>query len=207
MTFLDTVNSVLRRMRKTEVTTVSSTKYSKMVGDYVNDAKQFVELAWDWSQLRQFVTETTTSPIVLISDWTENTELESIQVGDVYLERVPIQWINDQDPKVGAPQYYAFNSSPNDGSASITLYPTPSGSTTVKIWLVQRDQFLTADEDVIRVPHMPVIHLAVAMLARERGETGGTSVAEYFTIADRSLGDAIAVDALKQPEKLQVREV
>ena len=49
---------------------------------------------------------------------------------------------------------------------------------------------------------MPVIHLAVAMLARERGETGGTSTAEYFTIADKFLSDAIAMDAVKHPEEV-----
>jgi len=38
-------------------------------------------------------------------------------------------------------------------------------------------------------------------LARERGETGGTSTAEYFAVADKSLGDAIALDAQKHPEE------
>jgi len=48
---------------------------------------------------------------------------------------------------------------------------------------------------------MPVMHLAIALLARERGETGGTSAPEYFAIADRYLSDAIALDAQKHPEE------
>jgi hypothetical protein len=39
-------------MREETVTSVSSTTYSTMVGDFVNDAKNLVETAWDWSGLR-----------------------------------------------------------------------------------------------------------------------------------------------------------
>jgi len=54
---------------------------------------------------------------------------------------------------------------------------------------------------------MPVIHLTVALLARERGETGGTSTAEYFTIANQYLSDAIAIDAAKHPEEMVFRTI
>jgi hypothetical protein len=54
---------------------------------------------------------------------------------------------------------------------------------------------------------MPVVHLTVALLARERGETGGTSAAEYFAVADRFLSDAIAIDAAKHPEEMVFRTV
>ena len=59
MTYLDIVNNVLRRMREEEVTSVSSSTYGKMVGDFVNDAKRMVEDAWDWSALRTTLTITT----------------------------------------------------------------------------------------------------------------------------------------------------
>ena len=51
MTYLELVNNVLRRLRETEVTTVQSTSYSKLIGDIVNDAKRLVEDAWDWKVL------------------------------------------------------------------------------------------------------------------------------------------------------------
>ena len=44
MTYLNLVNNVLRRLREDEVASVSNDTYSKMVGDFVNDAKQFVEV-------------------------------------------------------------------------------------------------------------------------------------------------------------------
>ena len=40
MTYLNLVNSVLRRLREDEVTSVSNTTYGAMVGDFVNDAKK-----------------------------------------------------------------------------------------------------------------------------------------------------------------------
>ncbi len=52
MTYLNLVNNVLRRLREEEVTSVQGSTYSKMVGDFVNDAKRMVEDAWDWSALR-----------------------------------------------------------------------------------------------------------------------------------------------------------
>ena len=52
MTYLNLVNAVLRRMRETEVTSVSQNSYSALVGEFVNEAKRTVESAWDWSALR-----------------------------------------------------------------------------------------------------------------------------------------------------------
>ena len=43
--------------------------------------------------------------------------------------------------------------------------------------------------------------LATALGARERGETGGTSASELFSLAGRTLSDAVALDAAKHPEE------
>ena len=51
-TYLSLVNSALRRLREDEVSAVGNTAYSKMVGDFINDAKRVVEDAHDWSALR-----------------------------------------------------------------------------------------------------------------------------------------------------------
>ena len=78
----------------------------------------------------------------------------------------------------------------------------PEKEYTIRFNCVQRGADLSADDDQLLVPSMPIIHLAVALLARERGETGGTSTPEYFTIADKYLSDAIALDAQKHPEEV-----
>ena len=59
MTYLNLMNNVLRRLREEEVTNVSATTYSKMVGDFINDAKKLVEESADWSALRSTITIST----------------------------------------------------------------------------------------------------------------------------------------------------
>ena len=51
MTYLELVNSVLRRLRENTVATVSQSAYSQLVGMYVNDSKRQVEDAWGWEVL------------------------------------------------------------------------------------------------------------------------------------------------------------
>lgn len=43
MNYLNAINRVLRRLREDEVSSVTSTAYAKLVGDYVNDAVRLVE--------------------------------------------------------------------------------------------------------------------------------------------------------------------
>ena len=59
MTYLNLMNNVLRRLREEETTSVTSTTYVKMVGDFINDAKKLVEEATDWSALRDTIVVTT----------------------------------------------------------------------------------------------------------------------------------------------------
>ncbi len=61
MTYLNIMNNVLRRLREDEVTNVAENTYAKMVGDFINDAKNLVEEAADWSALRETVSITTTA--------------------------------------------------------------------------------------------------------------------------------------------------
>jgi uncharacterized protein YydD (DUF2326 family) len=59
MTYLQLVNSVLRRLREDEVSSVSQNSYSKLIGEFVNDAKRTVEDSYDWTALRTTLTVST----------------------------------------------------------------------------------------------------------------------------------------------------
>jgi len=209
MTYLDLVNNVLRRMREEEVTSVQSTTYSKMVGDFVNDAKKLVEAAWDWSGLRTTLTITTTADIfnyVLTGSQNRIKALDVINdTSNIFMQYRPSSWFNDQylnqDPASGSPEYYTYNGIDSNGDTQIDVYPKPDGAYTLLFNCVFRNDDLSADIDTLLIPAMPVIHMAIALLARERGETGGTSAAEYFGIADKYLSDAIALDAQKHPDE------
>lgn len=213
MTYLNLVNNVLRRLREDTVSTVSNDTYSTMVGDFVNDAKEMVESAWDWSALRT----TSGSPLTITTssgDFTysltgsgdKGKVLNLINdTSNLMMEYQTQNWFDDkfliQNPASGAPEYYTYNGVDTNGDAQIDVYPKPDGVYSLKSRIVIRKTTLTNDTDTLAIPSTPVIHLAVALLARERGETGGTSTAEYFAIADKYLSDAVALDAQKHPEE------
>ena len=101
--------------------------------------------------------------------------------------------------------YYTFSGVDGSGDTQVTVYPTPDASYSLRFDLIARENALSNDTDTTAIPANPIVHIAVALLARERGETGGTTAQDYFTIADRHLSDEIALDAYKNPEEFIFR--
>ena len=215
MTYLNLMNSVLRRLREEEVPSVSATTYSKMVGDYINDAKKLVEEATDWSALRETVVVTTTASdnSYSLTGGGDNVKVMCVlnDTSNLFMDYQTKDWFNEQlyisSAAEGAPRYYTYNGLDSSGDTEVLIGPTPDGVYSLRFDVVKRQADLSSNTDTLLVPSMPVIHLAVALLARERGETGGTSTAEYFTIADKFLSDAIAIDAAKHPEEMVFRTI
>ena len=56
MTYLQLVNAVMRRLRESEVTSVSQNTYSALIGELVNQSKRYIENAVNWTALRSDVT-------------------------------------------------------------------------------------------------------------------------------------------------------
>lgn len=222
MTYLNLVNNVMRRLREEEVSSVQSTTYSKMIGDFVNDAKSMVEDSWDWSALRTTLTIETKKDVfnyVMTGAGNSSKILHAYNDTDDWdMEyRTPI-WFDHrymlQEPVSGSPRYYTFNGVDNHGDTQLDLYPKPDRDGTVMRFnivnrgeikdgagSVLRPKLLENDADEVIIPYLPVLHLSVALASRERGETGGSSTPEYFSIADKYLSDAIALDAQKHPEE------
>lgn len=209
MTYLEIVNNVLRRMREDEVSSVNETTYSKMVGDFVNDAKTIVEQAWDWSALRTTLTVTTQENVfnyVLVGSGNSIKELNVLNdTSNIVMEYRSANWFDERflldTPTNSPPHYYTYNGVDENNDTQIDIYPKPDGEYILRFNCTLRNPLLDNDSDKVQIPSLPIVHLAVALLARERGETGGTSAAEYFTIADQFLTDAIALDAQRHPEE------
>ena len=209
MTYLDLVNNVLRRLRETEVSSVQSTSYSKLIGDLVNDAKDLVETSWDWSALRTTLTITTTADVFNYSLTGSQNNIKELNVlndtSNLIMQYQTNNWFDSQfllgNPVSGAPMYYTYNGVDSDGDTLIDVYPKPDGVYSLRFNCALRNPDLSADTDTIKIPAMPVTHLAVAFASRERGETGGTSSTEYFSMANKYLSDAIAMDAARHPEE------
>ena len=209
MTYLQLVNSVLRRLREEEVDSVGQNSYSKLVGEFVNDAKRTVEDAWDWSALRTTLTVTTQENVF---NYNLTGSQDRIKVLDVLndtsnwcMNYRPSTWMTKtyliDTPAIGSPQFYSWNGIDTNGDSAVDVYPSPDGVYDIRFNVVLREADLTQDTDKMFIPSSPVIQIATALGARERGETGGTSAAELFALADRTLSDAIALDAAKHPEE------
>ena len=215
MTYLTLMNNVLRRLREEEVTTVNSSSYSKMVGDFINDAKTMVEQATDWSALRTTLTinTVTNDNLYSLTDCGDDVKVMSAlnDTQNCLLSYQTKDWFNEQlyinAVVSGTPQYYTFNGLDSNGDTQLLVSPKPDDVYALRFDVIRRQPDLTVDSSTLLIPSAPVMHLAVALLSRERGETGGTSTAEYFSIADKYLSDAIAIDAAKHPEEMIFRTI
>ena len=210
MTYLELVNGVLRRLREATVGSIAQNSYSELIGDIVNDAKRIVEDAWDWSALRSTITVTTaadTSNYTLTGSGSNIKLLEVVNdTSKWFMQYKDTYWMTNaylnQEAPTGAPVYFTFNGLDSNDNSKVDLYPTPDGVYSIRFKGLVRPSDLVNDTDVLEVPSMPVLHLAFAMAARERGETGGRSAGELMGFAQSYLSDAIALDAQKHPEEL-----
>jgi hypothetical protein len=209
MTYLQLVNSVLRRLREDEVTSVSQNSYSKLIGEFVNDSKRTVEDAYDWTALRDTLTVSTDNTAFNYTLVGSGNRMKILDVANdtsnFFLQYRTSHWMNNafliNDAPTGTPQFYSFNGVDANGDNGVDLYPKPDGVYQVRFNAVLRTDDFTVDTDNMLIPSSPVVQLATALGARERGETGGTSAAELFALADRTLADAIAFDAAQHPEE------
>ncbi len=211
MTYLQLVNSVLRRLREDETDSIENAtdSYVKLIGEFVNDARRIVEDAWDWSALRKTITVTTTNTEFSYSITGTNNSFKILDVindtSNFFMRPASSSWMNNayliQEPISGSPEYYSWNGVDVSGNALVDVYPKPDQAYTIRFNIVDRGDPFTVDADKLVVPSAPVIQYAVALASRERGETGGTSSQELFALADATLADAVAFDAARFPSE------
>ena len=208
MTYLELVNSVLRRLRESEVDNVAETSYSALIGDFVNDAKQIVEDAHSWSALRTSIeipTVSGTSVYSLTGSGQDVEVREALNTTSKTRLVTKNRTYMNQYYKIGtvgsgSPTQFAFNGVDSSGDITVQVYPQPDGIYTLYFDAFVRQADLSSDATNLKVPHNPVIQRALGMALRERGETGGQSATEQFAIADAVLSDAVAFDANKYAE-------
>lgn len=213
MNYLQLVNSVLRRLRESEVTTVQGTgnnnSYARLVGDFVNEAKATVENAWQWLALKRTVSITL---VAGTSEYQLSPSFNGFQPSFVYNDiskwemiEVPQTWMIAQTTfgttQNAAPTHYSFSGVDTaTGNIKVTVFPTPNAAGSIKFYGTVRPADLSADSDVILVPERPVILLATAMAQEERGEDSGQQSINAYRLAQSALADAISFDAARQTE-------
>lgn len=209
MTFLEIINSVLRRLRETEVTDVNESDYSKLIGEYVNSVKKEVEAAWNWTALSTTLTATTSAGVF---NYTLSGSGSRFRVSDVVndtqnymLQPRSVLWMNKRflttDATTGAPYFYSFNGVDGSGDSKVDVYPVPDGVYVIRFNVTIPQDDLASNTDVLQIPSEPVIQGALARAISERGEDGGRLSNDQYGLYRSALADEIAIEAGRFPEE------
>jgi len=212
-TYLELVNDVLIAIRDNGVTSINYTPYSALVASFVNDAKQQVEDAHDWSanlvELSVLATATAPDPDKVSLVGSNNAikidyAMNLTNNGGLLIQRsrrfMQIEGLRNNIP-AGTVSNWCNNGVDANGDAVIQISPAPSADTTLVVVGWQRRPDLVDGSDILVIPARPVRDLAVALAVRERGEVQGSTTQEYFEIAKRTLSDSIAYDSARNDEE------
>lgn len=207
-TFLELVNYVLHALREDEVQSFAES-YTKMIAQFVNDAKEEVEDAGPWKALRTeisftsnpsetFVEVTGTNYRSYILRDKENTELlfRSDSGSERRIPVVPLETVRNNrlsaQPVSQEPYQVAFGS---DGTQLVAyFYPTPDTAYTYTgIFVVPQDE-LVETTDTLTIPWKPVVRQAVYFAMDERGSEFAGRVETEAGKAQDALMNAILSD-------------
>ena len=203
MNYVQLVNSVLRRLRETEVSSVSDNAYSKLIGEFINDAKRQAEDAYPWNALSETLTASTADNIfnyVLVGSGQRFRVIDVLNdTSNIIVQNATTRWMDEQflltSVQKGSPAYYNFNGVNSNGDTQVDLFPIPNGVYEVRFNIIKPQVALAADADTLLIPSEPVIFNATARAMAERGEDGGIASGEMYAIYKQSLADAIAIES------------
>ena len=209
MNYIQLVNSVLRRLRETEVSSVADNAYSKLIGEFVNDAKRQVEDAYPWNALSETLTAVTAADIfnyVLVGSGQRFRVIDVLNdTSNIVVQNATTRWMNEKflitSVQKGSPAYYNFNGTNSNGDTQVDLFPVPNGVYDIRFNVIKPQVALSADADVLLIPSEPVIFNATARAIAERGEDGGVLAGEMAFIYNQSLADAIAIESGRYVEE------
>jgi hypothetical protein len=208
MTYLELINDVLVRLREPEVTTFSETTYSTLIGKFVNDAKRQIEDAFSWNALGTTITVTTAAST---STYSLTGAGQKFQVMDVINTTSLLGLTNiafvDMNRKLNfapvateTPTEYAFDGVDGSYDTQVKLYPIPNGVYTIKFMLTVPQAILASNSTVVKVPDVLVVQNAYARALLERGEDGGLSSSDAYSLYRAMLSDYIALEGTRYPE-------
>lgn len=212
-TWLTLTNDLQKRLREAQTASVTTNTYSTLLGALINQAKREVEDAWEWHCLRTVLSFNTVNGTASY-DITGSNErsrffLPSREIYDDTNDGILLpapDWLIDQQSYIGsaqsgAPNYYRIRGISSAGLLQATLYPTPTGTHTIRLPMVVPQAELAASATVLTVPAAPVLERAYCLALRERGEDGGTTFAEAQRTADNALYQATQRDMEFSPDE------
>jgi len=196
-TQLEIVNGVLRRLRESTVSSVSSSDYAKLIAEFVNDAKAQMEDMWFWtvneteidtsitgdSSTREYDLTSTTDRSFLVRSQYDQTPMayditsnENAQLCDIPLKdlREFRNTARSIDDTLAQPIYFALKPDADGRGWTIELQQASSSARTWRTyWYApQADLALdgTDNDTEILLPARPIRMLALYAAQYERGE-------------------------------------
>jgi hypothetical protein len=208
-TYLELVNEVLTELREDEVTSVSQTTLSRLIGRFVNKAKRKVEDSYNWNALTSTAALTTvqgTFSYTITDSGARFKVIEAFNITDgVVLYPKSTYQMNKlllTDTSQGMPSHYNFNGIDTNGDTKVDLYPIPDATErTIYFNLYVPQEDLSSDTDTLSVPKYPVTQLALAYALVERGEDGGLESSEAYAMFKDTLADHIAIESSRYIEE------
>lgn len=201
MTYIELINAVLRRLRESEVTTPSQTKYSALVGDLINEAKREVEDAWNWNTTMTTIQVETEAGLPRYELTGSGDRYVVIDVYDEDNKHFLTRQIHKrmtqlllENPQSSYPMYYDFNDKTVDGDTYVDIYPIPDSAYLINFNLYRSQPDFSTGNETLEVPHWPVILGAYSKAIAERGEDQGNTGGEAQRAYMSALSDAIALD-------------
>lgn len=220
-TYLQLVNSVLTNLRESTVSDFSSA-YGALVANFVNQAKEKVEDAWNWRCLTQSATFNSVSgKQSYVLDGTDGTitfaagyalsersypardedglaQVYCNTTGNVrrlreYSYENLIRELRLAVPLTNQPPYGFAYSLPNQ-VPTLYLARAPDAVYAIEARFVAPQGELVATTDTLIVPYRPVISYATWMAMHERGEELGTQADLFQSLAADELARAITAD-------------
>jgi len=203
MTYLQLVNSVLRKLREDPVASVSDNGYATLIGDFVNLIKEEVEDSANWDILRSTVQATmvvgsyryaltgTDSRCEFLDVWNDTEDMWMYPKNSKYMTSM----LNTAPVTNDSPLYYSPNGVDSNGAIQVDLWPVPDTADVINFNMKIPEATLSDDTDTTSFPDRLLVLGTWAMAISERGEDGGVSYNEIFGKYQLALSDAIALDA------------
>jgi len=213
-TYLQLINKVLVALREDEVLGIVET-YTKMIGQFVNDAKAEIEDAGPWKALRTEVSfaataSTNTTTVTGTTDrsyimhdpqsremlFRTDTNNEK-QITVVPIETLRAMRLSSDATELNEPNYVAFTS---DGTNLIAhFWPTPDTTYNYKGVFVVPQADLSEETDTLTIPYRPVVRKAIFYAMDERGSEFAGRLETEAAKAQRALEEAILADFGSDP--------
>lgn len=210
MTYLEIVNSVLKRLREAQVGSVAESTYSTLIGELVNEAKREVENVWSWSANSYRLSlsqQSDDNQVNLGSQITQSYDPQRSKFtrmwnasGENTMFQIDLETMSryeEQQPLQKAfSEYWRPEGLGNElDEVFIRIWPTQTTSQTLYLYgsFPQRD--LPSDGTEIKVSPYPVILGAYALAIAERGDDRGDTLTKAQLSYEQALADAIAIDS------------